>query len=222
MCGRFIRKSSIDAIAQRFRIGQIDSKLKESYNVAPTQETLIIVHDTKRRLIESRWGFIPSWAKDPSIGYKMINARAETVAEKPSFRTALKKRRCLIVTDGFYEWKKEGGKKIPVFIRMKNKNPFCFAGLYSIWKSQDNEEVYTCTIITTEANELLKTVHHRMPVILPEETHDLWLDPHIQEKEQLLPLLKPYPAEEMEFYKVSTKVNSPSNDSATNIKPMSI
>ena len=148
----------------------------------------------------------------------MINARAETLSEKPSFRTALKKRRCIIPADGFYEWQKLGKVKQPVHIVLKSREPFGFAGLWEHWKSPEGEEILTCTIITTEANELLKAVHDRMPVILTREAEDVWLDPKIQEPEKLLPLLKQYPPEAMEYYPVSRQVNSPAVDEPGNIE----
>ncbi len=160
-----------------------------------------------------RWGLISSRAKDPAVGNHMINARAETVAEKPSFRDSLKKRRCLILADGFYEWQKQGSAKQPVRIVLKNREPFGFAGLWDTWESSDGEKINFCTIITTEANELLKPVHDRMPVILNREAEDVWLDPLVPAPAKLLPLLKPYPSEQMEFYLVSQIVNSPANDS---------
>jgi putative SOS response-associated peptidase YedK len=171
---------------------------------------------------EMLWGLIPSWAKDPGIGNRMINARVETLAEKPAFRAALKKRRCIIPADGFYEWQKLGKVKQPVRIVLKSREPFGFAGLWEHWRSPKGEEVLSCTIITTEANELLKAVHERMPVILTRDAEAAWLDPKTQEPEKLLPLLKQYPLEEMEFYPVSREVNSPAVDKASNIEPLEV
>ena len=161
---------------------------------------------------------MPTWAKDLKEGYKMINARAETVAEKPSFRQAFSRHRCLVVADGFYEWKNESGRKTPVYVRTKNGKPFGMAGLYNLWTSPEGEQVCTSTIITTDANESLKPVHDRMPVIAPRDKYDLWLDPDVHEKENLLPVLEPYPDKGLELYEVSTRVNSPKNDSAENIQ----
>lgn len=161
-----------------------------------------------------------SWVKDPAIGNRMINARAETIAEKPAFRAALRKRRCLIPADGFFEWQKLGKLKQPVRIVLKNRETFGFAGLWEKWKSPEGEEITSCTIITTEANELLKTVHDRMPVILTREDEAVWLDPKTQETEKLLPLLKQYPSDKMEFYPVSRDVNSPAVDKPSNIEPI--
>jgi len=189
------------------------------YNIAPTQ-SVIVVNDTgQRQLVQMRWGLIPSWAKDPAIGNRMINARAETLTVKPAFRVALRKRRCLILADGFYEWQKKEKIKQPMFIRLKSREPFGFAGLWEHWNSPEGEEILTCTIITTEANELLKQVHERMPVILPREKEDEWLDPNA-EPSRLLELLKPYPSDLMEFYEVSRLVNSPANDTPDCIVPV--
>jgi putative SOS response-associated peptidase YedK len=150
----------------------------------------------------------------------MINARAETVTEKASYRNAFKKRRCLVVADGFYEWQNTGDAKRPMYIRLKSGKPFGFAGLYEVWKSPEGKELTTCTIITTEANELMKPIHERMPVIIPAELLDKWLDPAIEGKEQLLDMLRPYPAGEMEAYPVSKRVNSPRNNSPECIKKL--
>ena len=182
-------------------------------------QNVIVINDTGRRqLVQMRWGLIPSWAKDPSIGNRMINARVETLAEKPAFRAALKKRRCIIPADGFYEWQKLGKVKQPVRIVLKSREPFGFAGLWEHWTSPEGEEELSCTIVTTEANELLKTVHERMPVILTRDAEALWLDPKTQDPENLLPLLRQYPADEMEFYRVSREVNSPAIDRPSNIE----
>ena len=157
------------------------------------------------------WGLIPSWAKDPAIGNKMINARAETVSEKPSFRSAFKKRRCLILADGFYEWQKTDDGKQPYHIKMEDDSPFAFAGLWEAWDKY-GEEIRSGTIITTDANDLMNEIHHRMPVILHPEDYGLWLDPDFDEKEALTSLLKPYPSDAMEAYPVSRRVNKPANN----------
>jgi putative SOS response-associated peptidase YedK len=217
MCGRFVRITPIPDIAERFKIKQIFADLTPSYNIAPSQEIVIIKDEGMRQLIQCRWGFIPSWAKDPSIGNKMINARSETVSEKPAFRSAFNKKRCLVIADGFYEWRAEGKKKFPMYIRLKSREPFGFAGLYNVWTSPDGEKSCTCTIITTEANDAVKPIHDRMPVILPREKEDVWINPALEDKEILLAVLKPYPSEEMEAYEVSTKVNFPQYNSPENI-----
>jgi putative SOS response-associated peptidase YedK len=169
-----------------------------------------------------KWGLIPSWSKDPSIGDRMINARAESLAEKPSFRNAYRRRRCLILADGFYEWKQDPGMKSkqPMYIRLKNDQPFAFAGLWEIWKSPDETEVRSCTIITTVPNSLLEPIHNRMPVILPAEAYDIWLAREDRQPEQLNNLLVPYPPSEMVAYSVSRMVNKPEFDSPELIQPV--
>jgi putative SOS response-associated peptidase YedK len=159
-----------------------------------------------------RWGLIPSWADDPGIGSRMINARSETVAEKPSFRRAFKKSRCLMLADGFYEWRKENGGKQPYYVWMKNGGPFAFAWLWESWNKDEGGGIHSCAIITTDANDLMTEIHYRMPVIMPPEYYELWLDPAVREPEELLPLLEPFPAADMEAYPISLRVNSPSND----------
>ena len=220
MCGRYTLKSPIDVVVEHFGLEEYPSSLTPSYNIAPTQEVAAVVEeDEKRKLEMFRWGLIPSWAKDPAIGNKMINARAETVSEKPSFRSAFKRRRCLIVADGFYEWQKtDGGAKQPFYFRMKDSSPFAFAGIWETWDGR-GEEIRSCNIITTDANDLMREIHHRMPVILPAENHAAWLDPGFEEKEALLDLLRPYPSEEMEAYPVSRRVNRPSNNEPGVVEP---
>jgi len=222
MCGRFTLASSLTTVAQRFGvpIPTAESAVwTPHYNIAPTQTVIVVNDDGTRHLTQMRWGLIPSWAKDPAIGNRMINARAETVATKPAFRVALRKRRCLIPADGFYEWQPVGRRKQPVYITLKSREPFSFAGLWEAWTSPDGETIKTCTIITTEANDLLKPIHDRMPVILTREAEGVWLDPMIQDPARLLPLLVPYPAEEMEAYPVSTTVNNPAHDGPECVSP---
>ena len=220
MCGRYTLKTSIDVVAEHFGLDEHTSSLTPSYNVAPTQEVAAVIEeDDERKLEMFRWGLIPSWAKDPAIGNKLINARAETVAEKPSFRSAFKRKRCLIVADGFYEWQKAGdGAKQPFYFRMKNSSPFAFAGLWETWDGH-GERIRSCSIITTDANDLMREIHHRMPVILPAENYAAWLDPGFEEKEALLDFLRPYPSEEMEAYPVSRRVNRPSNNEPGVVEP---
>jgi putative SOS response-associated peptidase YedK len=218
MCGRYTLKTPINGLAERFEIEEYPSSLNPSYNIAPTQEVAAVVEeDEKRKLEMFHWGLIPSWAKDPAIGNKMINARAETVSEKPSYRSAFKKRRCLILADGFYEWQKTDNGKQPYYIKMQDDSPFAFAGLWEIW--QDGEEIRSSTIITTDANDLMGEIHHRMPVILHPENYGVWLDPDFDEKEALIDLLKPYPSNKMEAYAVSRRVNKPSNNEPSVVEP---
>ena len=220
MCGRFDCHSDISVILKVFKIDHIAIEYKPHYNIAPSQNIIVIKDTGQRELIQCRWGFIPSWAKDPEMGFKMINARAETVADKPAFQDAFRHRRCLVVADGFYEWVREGKVKQPVYIRLKSQTPVGFAGLYSSWLSPEGEDICTCTIITTDANELLRPIHDRMPVIIPQDKEALWLDPLTTEKEKFQHLLKPYPDDEMEFYRVSPVMNKPEYDSAEIIAPV--
>jgi putative SOS response-associated peptidase YedK len=221
MCGRFVRDSDTSTIAGRFSVRRIvGPDLSPSYNIAPNQWVLIVNIEKERQLMPARWGFLPSWAKDPSMGNRMINARSETVATKPAFRHAFRSQRCLVIADGFYEWQAREGKKYPVYIRLKPAQSFGFAGLHNIWQAPDGSEIPTCTIITTEANDLIRPVHDRMPVILPREKEDLWLDPLLEDRTEALSLLRPYLPEAMELYPVSRSVNSPGYDGPENIKPL--
>ena len=200
---------------------QPDVRLR--YNVAPTQLVSAIRSDGQSRSLDLlRWGLIPAWAKDKSIGSRMINARSETVAEKPSFRSAFKSRRCLIVADGFYEWVAGAEGKQPVHICMQNQQPFAFAGLWETWtdksfsEADDSEKnpqtIQSCTILTTSSNSLLENVHDRMPVILKRDDHQMWLDPQFEDRESLQELLRPFPSEPMQLFPVSKLANSPRND----------
>jgi len=218
MCGRFVRYSSIHDIVKEFNAKGPEFDLPPGYNIAPSHEVAIVMNDGKKRLTLCKWGFVPSWAKDPAIGNRMINARAESVADKPGFRHAFKSARVLIPADGFYEWKHEGKTKTPLYIYLKKGKPFGLAGLMSLWTSPEGMKVCTCTIITTEANKLLGPIHDRMPVIIHKADEDLWLDPANQDKDILMSLLKPYEAEEMDYYGVSTRVNSPSHNAPDCIK----
>jgi len=220
MCGRFTLTADLDDLAERFSFQVANLSFKPRYNIAPSQQVLAVIGAEERRGGLLRWGLIPSWAKDPSMGDRMINARAETVAEKPSFRRALQKRRCLVLADGFYEWKAEGKKKTPLYIALKNHQPFGFAGLWETWKSLEGETIHSCTIITTTPNALMESIHTRMPVILPRDAEAAWLDRAIEAPERLLPLLIPYSAKDMDAYAVSPAVNSPRNDSPACIEPL--
>ena len=221
MCGRYVLVSPFTIIAEEFRVRDGGGDLKPRFNIAPGQDILAVVRqEGTNRLSRFRWGLIPSWADDPSIGNRLINARAETVAQKPSFRSAFDKRRCLIVSDGFYEWQREGKRKSPFYICMKSQKPVGFAGLYETWHSPEGQEISSCTIITTEASDLLKPIHNRMPVIMPKEEEDRWLDPSIHDRTRLLALLRPYPAAEMMAWGVSPRVNNPTNDSPENIRSL--
>ena len=220
MCGRFVCSSPLREISEAFGVQLPSLDFKPSYNTAPTQKILIINNEGKKQIVYCKWGFVPSWAKDFSIGNRMINARAETVATKPAFRSAFKKRRCLIIANGFFEWLTEGRRKVPVYIKLKSDKLFGFAGLYNTWISPEGEAVCTCTIITTEANELLSEVHDRMPVIVPRDKEDYWLDPKNEDYEGLIAMLKPYPPREMDYYRVSPRVNSPAFNLPENVEPL--
>jgi putative SOS response-associated peptidase YedK len=225
MCGRFTLWISLEELAEVMPWltipGGLDS-LTPRYNIAPTQPIAVVPNNGERALDFFVWGLIPSWAKDPAIGSRMINARGETVAEKPSFRAAYRRRRCLILADGFYEWQAVPGqkRKQPVYIHLKSGEPFAFAGLWERWQSEYGDEVLSATIITTTPNDLLAPIHNRMPVILPPAAYDRWLDPGEQPPGALDDLLAPYPASEMDTYPVSTTVNSPANDVPACIAPL--
>jgi len=211
MCGRFAQRSDPKRLAKEFKVEEVP-QVEARYNIAPTQEILAVRESPDgREMTFFKWGLVPSWAKDVSMGARLINARSETIEEKPSFRDAFKKRRCIIPADGFYEWQRNGGKKQPFFFRMRDEHPFGFAGLWERWEGEGGQAINSCTILTTEANEVLRPVHDRMPVILHPGDYPLWLNGDERERVLLGELLRPYPAEEMIGYPVSMLVNSPSN-----------
>ena len=218
MCGRYSQRQSAEIIAQAFQIDNVPP-LKPRYNIAPTQSVPTILQlstSTNRQLKMLHWGLIPSWAKDSKMGSKLINARAETVAEKPSLRSAFRQRRCLVLADGFYEWQQQEDKqKQPFYFRMSDEHPFAFAGLWEHWEDKDTgKTIESCTLLTTDPNELMQSVHNRMPVILEPKNYDIWLDPEVKNPELLQPFLHPYPAEKMTSFPVSKAVNKASNDTA--------
>ncbi|MCM3165914.1 SOS response-associated peptidase [Peribacillus frigoritolerans] len=214
MCGRFTLFTDIEEIKERFDIqGSFDEEYQFSYNIAPSQSVLSVINDgVRNRLGYLRWGLIPFWAKHEKAGYKMINARAETIAEKASFRNAYKKKRCLIIADSFYEWKKTPERKIPMRIKLKNHAPFGMAGLWESWKSPEGISIYSCSVITTVPNELMTSIHDRMPVILKPEDEKDWLNPSINDPAYLQRYLKSFDSEQMEAFEVSTDVNSTKNN----------
>ncbi len=256
MCGRYALSLAVVDFPKDFGVEAPppEMPLANRYNIAPTQPVMIVREDYdtgsgRRELAHVVWGLIPSWAESPSIGAKMINARTETVTEKPAFRNALKRRRCLIPTTGFYEWRQTsentsqssavphiendlfssgsearapapappppgGVRKIPYYFYLRDEKPFAFAGLWEIWHGPDGELLESCTILTTRANDLLSGFHDRMPVILPRDSYDVWLNPTVQDPGEVAPLLQSYPADKMTFHEVSTLVNSPRNDGA--------
>jgi putative SOS response-associated peptidase YedK len=221
MCGRFTLTVNPAEVQEAFSPYTFPQKFAPRFNIAPTQPVLVIPNDDQNTADFFVWGLIPMWAKDPAIGNKLINARGETLEEKPAFRSSLKYKRCLILADGFYEWKGAEGKKVktPFFIHMKDRKPFAFAGLWDSWNSPDGSLIKSCTIITTEPNELTGIIHNRMPVILHPRDYAKWLDPSPQTPDRLKPLLKPFPAEMMDAYPVSTLVNTPANDTPELVVP---
>ena len=220
MCGRYSLHTHPEVIALYFKLGLMPD-ITPRYNIAPSTKVLIVRHDPGEGRVADlyRWGLIPGWAKDPAIGNKLANARGETVAEKPSFRSAFKRGRCLIPASGFYEWKTVAGRKQPYYVRPAGADLFAFAGLTERWNGPDGP-VYSCAIITTDANALMRDIHDRMPVILAPEDHTAWLDPANQAIAKLKELLKPCPARMMAAHPVSTRVNTPRNDEPALVEPL--
>ncbi|TDG00162.1 SOS response-associated peptidase [Paenibacillus piri] len=216
MCGRYTITVTLEELMFRFHLELPTSRYHiPRYNVAPMQMVMAIIHDGERnRIGELRWGLVPSWAKDEKMAASMINARSETLQEKPAFKNLIQRKRCLIPADGFYEWKKEGAAKQPMRIVMKDRRLFSMAGLYDTWLSGDGRKISTCTIITTEPNELMAPIHNRMPAILRPEDESAWLDRHTLDAQQLMPLLRPYDDAEMTAYPVPNAVGNVRNDSA--------
>ena len=225
MCGRFTLRASPDALATLFDLPETPVVVPR-YNIAPTQPVAVVRFNrdmAEREWALTAWGLVPSWSKDPTIGSRMINARAETAAEKPSFRAAFRRRRCLIPADGFYEWQKRGSRKQPYFITMQDDAPFAFAGLWEYWEGADGSALETCTILTTEPNELMAPLHNRMPVILDPADYELWLGTAEDDRKGLSllqHLLRPFPPESMRAMPVSTYVNAPRNEGPECIEPV--
>ena len=225
MCGRFIQIADPEKIKVSILDLEIDDTVRERfephYNIAPTQDILTILNMPTPKLTFTHWGLIPFWAKDKTIGYRMINARVETIATKPSFRESFKKRRCIILSDGFFEWKQEHKTKTPYFIRMRNSEPFAFAGLWDNWTNeQTGETIVSSTIITTDANPLIGEICNRMPAILKPDIYRIWLNPLPESANNLMKCIKPFPHDELEAFEISKLVNSPQNDSPEIIKPV--
>lgn len=221
MCGRFSQSATPEAIAQAFGLAEVPS-LAPRYNLAPSQEIPVIrlgPGDGARHLTLARWGLVPGWTKDPATAPRPINARAETAAEKPTFRDALRHRRCLIPADGFYEWARNGDRKQPMRFTLKDGALFAFAGLCERWQAPDGTLLETAAILTTEANAVVKPVHDRMPVILAPGAYEAWLDPGLRDPAALMPLLAPYPAPEMRVYPVSPRVNATASEGPELITP---
>lgn len=221
MCGRYTQSAPSDLLHDLL---QLESAVEVSprYNIAPSQEAAVIrvdASDAARRLVSLRWGLVPFWAKDAGIGNRMINARAETVADKPAYRSSFRRQRCLVVATGFYEWQQTSGPKQPFLFQMENGQPFAMAGLWDRWEKGDGP-LETFTIITTDPNEIVEPVHRRMPVILQPSDYTVWLDPEQGDKALLSSLLKPFPPERMEGFPVSTYVNNPANEGPRCIEPL--
>ncbi len=218
MCGRFSRSTPTPVLIEQFELLAAPD-LPPRYNIAPTQDVAVVRGAPERELVLLRWGLVPSWADDPTIGNRLINARSETAASKPSFRSAFRQRRCLVLADGFFEWQSVAGKKQPLYFCLRDGVPFAFAGLWDRWEGEDRT-IQSFTILTTSANDLVRPTHDRMPVILDRKDYASWLDPHVQESQHLHELLRPYPCEQMTSYPVSPRVNSPRYDDASCVAPL--
>lgn len=213
MCGRFTLKTPAPVLLGLFDLPDA-AALPPRYNIAPTQPVVVVRNAPAhpgRELVQMRWGLIPSWADDPAIGNRLINARSETAANKPAFRSAFRQRRCLVPADGFYEWQKVGRKKQPFYFHLRDGGPFAFAGLWEHWQKDADQAIESCTLLTTDANDLVRPLHDRMPVILAPEDYERWLDPGTAIP-QLEALLRPYPGDAMTAYPVSVQVNNPRNE----------
>ena len=221
MCGRF-------SLGATIRVGQLFDlpnwpDTPPRYNIAPSQEVSAVIQNREtgtREIRPFRWGLVRSWAKDAAIGTRLINARSETAATTPAFRKPLRDRRCLILADGFYEWKREGARTQPYYVKLWDGEPFAFAGLWDRWAPPDGPPLDTCTILTTTPNAVVRAIHDRMPVILPPDAYNVWLDPAMRDVERVQALLTPYPAEQMIAYPVSPRVNNPADDAPECIVPL--
>lgn len=222
MCGRYTLSTPGDLLVELFEL-DAEPQLAARFNIAPTQEAPVLrvaAPGDSRRLTLLRWGLVPSWAKSPDIGNRMINARAETVADKPAYRSSFRRRRCLVVADGFYEWQRTGGPKQPFLFRLAGGSPFAMAGLWDRWDKGEGEALETFTVLTTAPNDLVQPVHRRMPVILPPTAFEDWLDPELEDRERLLAHLQPLPSDQMEGFPVSTWVNNPANEGPRCVEPL--
>ena len=220
MCGRYTLTADAESIQLAFNLDDVSGWTQPRYNIAPSQLVPVITNRDSTVLSLLKWGLVPSWAKDPKIGNRMINARSETVAEKPSFRSAFKRRRCLIPADGYYEWAKRERKKVPTYIKRTDREIFAFAGLWENWKQPDGSWLSSCTILTTEANEAIRPIHHRMTVMIEPEDYETWLSDRELMPDEYLPLLAGCSPDKLHTYEVSTQVNSPANDNPTVIFPV--
>lgn len=213
MCGRFALSSDSEEIKQRFNLRTVDADLSPHYNIAPGTMIPVILSSQPDIAVLAKWGLIPAWAKDPKVGYRMINARSENIMDRPAYRRPFISQRCLIPSSGFYEWQKTAAEKIPYFICRKDRSLFAFAGLYDIWKDAEGYPVTSCTILTTEPNSVVAKIHNRMPVILEKDDERQWLDERLHDAQVLETFLKPYPGDSMDAKPVSKAVNNPDNDS---------
>lgn len=218
MCGRYSISVDAEELWEELDLEGDPPDLHPRYNVAPTQDVPAVLDREPRRLVMVRWGLVPFWAKDRAIGNRLINARAETIADKPAFRRAFERRRCLVPADGFFEWKRSGKRKVPVWIHLRSRRPFTFAGLWEVWHGPDAERLLSCTIVTTDPSPSIAGIHDRMPVILPPEARAAWLDRDAS-PDDLRALLRPYADDELEHWEVSTLVNGPGNDDPECIRP---
>ena len=219
MCGRYTLTADAESIQQAFQLEDAAIWAGPRYNIAPTQQVAVITDREPKLLSLMKWGLVPSWAKDPKIGSRMINARSETAAQKPSFRTAFKRRRCLIPANGYYEWKREGKQKTPIYIQHAERDIFAFAGLWENWKTPDGDWLQTCTILTTEANQRIREVHHRMTVIIEPDDYELWLAPRELHPGEWQPLMLGPRDEQLRYHAVSREVNYVRNDHPALIEP---
>jgi len=216
MCGRYSFAVEDELIRERFGVSIRSTIYKARYNCAPSQKLAVISSETPGNLSFYHWGLIPSWAKDSSIGNRLINARGETLQEKPSFRNAFRSRRCLVLSDGFYEWEKHGEKN-PYRFTLRDSEPFAMAGIWDKWNDPEGDPLFSFSIITTSSNSLVGEIHDRMPVILSKEDEKRWISP--MPEEELIKFIRPYPSEKMKVFAVSKKINSPANDSPDLIIP---
>jgi putative SOS response-associated peptidase YedK len=222
MCGRYTLAADRNTLLQTFPDFVFPTNLPIRYNIAPTQPVAVAANNNGGEVEAFHWGLIPFWAKDSAIGNKLINARSESLHEKPSFKHAFRRRRCLIFADSFYEWYRvpDSKAKIPIRVHMADGRPFAFGGLWESWKQPSGDALQSCVIITTEPNELMARIHHRMPAIVGPESYDDWLDPAARSPETLQPLLRPFEAELMAMHPVSSLVNSPASDDPSCITPV--
>lgn len=230
MCGRYVQASSPELLAERFSVDELRERVEATepdYNVTPRRDVPVVAVSEQRRVLDAvRWGLVPPWAKELKVGDRMINARAETIATKPAYRKAFQKRRCIIPADGFFEWRRRPDRpKQPYFIHRVDREPIAFAGIWERWKDRDDDSapwIRSCAIVTTEANDLMRPVHNRMPVILPESAWETWLDPENEDVDSLQALLVPEAAGELALYPISTRVNRPTNNDISLLEPVEL